>query len=406
MSKGLYASTTQTYTASIRELFETWLFQTSTALEFNQKELHLSAVPELSTVQTVDGPDDRPKKLAMGALEALPKPIQTLLKTLEEVKVDLKTYEIRQQQIANETVFVMITNLSHSLRESLQRIRTVQTELRQHVPNVFQHQGLFVEAHQLGLTTTGTSLEDLRCLYQEVLYKLFLEIQKRTSDRNVKHHNPVNAALTKKAFQYVEQSEALRNRLKALATGSLDRLYLQPIQEPEASGPKDDDTSLVYIERLQGPYEVESSLVTFLAKIRDAIRSTHEANLQTCKLYDSLLYESTVSFQMSIMNHVQTLRGLQVQCEDNQAYKDMIQADKAIQTELKFLLQTLTVDKASLDLFLRHIRKQVDIIEQTMMMEDLSKWNTSLKQWKAQIEGAFQEETILNGASKTNESGH
>jgi hypothetical protein len=55
---------------------------------------------------------------------------------------------------------------------------------------------------------------------------------------------------------------------------------------------------------------------------------------------------------------------------------------------------------------LRHIRKQVDIIEQTMMMEDLSKWNTSLKQWKAQIEGAFQEESILNGASKTNEPGH
>jgi hypothetical protein len=64
-------------------------------------------------------------------------------------------------------------------------------------------------------------------------------------------------------------------------------------------------------------------------------------------------------------------------------------ADISIQSEIKYLLETISVDRSSLDTVLKSIKSKCSQIEQQYAMERSADWIITVARWRFQLEEAF-----------------
>jgi len=340
----------------------------------------------------IDAESDRQVRLAQNSLGKLPKPLQTLLEALTELKLDITRERLRQE--ANNESIVKAA-LGSSVKYTLKALETCaqtcteaidsgignysDTQMQERIEAVLLRASEYIDTRTPETTSAWLSgLKEARRALEAKLSQVLSETTRiATSVR------PASAANIDAVSSAVEASKKLRTRLQVLAEGPLKSLFESEDQEtPER---KPEDTMAKPFNEL-----IEASKYNEIAEVLRDVRSltrSIEGIFDRIARSQSVVIDDAVSAAaLGIEGSARTLNLSQEKYVPN---ADMTVADDAIQTEIRLLLNTLTVDRGALDSVLRSIRFQCDALVFAANSESASAWNIDLMRWRFQISEAW-----------------
>lgn len=370
------------------EAVRSWLQALAAAIEVRQNTISLdtSALPARAAAPAVD---DRALKLMERSLQDLPVPMQTLLTALLELKLDMARALVRS---ALDAVAHTLANLDSAVSFAQTAMVRTSDELREmHLEAMKDVSGLCANLVAL-VPTLDTSRPDtwyasLADALRAAQADLQQAIMRRAHRRPALQQAQVASSGVAMAHEAVKASEAVRHRLRALAEGPLTSLFEPGTQTARPA--VTEEPAAAPIPETRGDDVDESALTERIQSLKQALRSLRRAIdgalADRAALEDDTLEALAAGLKHAAKSLAQPVRPA------GQLPSDMQQADTLIQKEIRFLLGTLTVDRASLDAYLRFIKARHNSVLEAAAYETSAGVRISLAAWRMQLTEAFSQ---------------
>jgi hypothetical protein len=302
-------------------------------------------------------------------ISGLPLPLQTLIIALKDLKEDIVRDKCRQISNYENKIIYNLESAVSNINCGLQKLTT---EIEHIVES--QEEDLTV-AKELG--DMGLALPSKKCEWRQylldILQKALLKecpyVTKIPVDR------PAAPSLaSSRALKAAEESKNTRERLRALAEGPLVSLFEHSLGQ-NVEGPKD----LV----MEGPLEALSDIIESQKseKIKRIIRH-FERNRRNMLSTQRDLLDASVNVVSKFIKNIKFIDHSDLVLD---VPNEMKIADSKIQTEIKFIIQTLSVNMKTLDLALKHIKQCCSNIEAQAKAESMASYCILATKWKLQI---------------------
>jgi hypothetical protein len=362
------------------EALRQWLLEVANCVESGSSELALvhANIPR----ELYEEPDERQSVLASEALKTLPMPMQTLLKALEALKKDIAIDLVKQRfnQDSAENA-VMESNAAYCSKALQACASDISLVVSQGI-SAFHDASLEASVKSLIHESQGPRCwaSELGALLRSLLEKQTLLLKETTAVKYTKRLSlPFNST---ESLQAIEQSSTLRDRLQELSSGDLTRLYKPIVQtrvdHPEQSAP------VAIIE----PKHSEAALTECI----ETIRTTRALLRRVRQALDGIVRTQAVDIddcKKTLIIGLQRTR-FETKPRHEVVPTDMATVDSALQEEIRLLLQTISVDRAALDLALRNIKTKCTIIQQSARAEASMTRAILMKRLQMQITDAFE----------------
>lgn len=321
------------------------------------------ALPTLNQVETSliseSLVDQRQALLSEQSFALLPKPVQTLLKALKDLKLDLCAYnascldnEYTVCLDAWQSAFLrMHCVLTEASNQVSQLYETITSDPDPEVQNLLHD----ISVYDSTLDTpfkdlSGAKIEDILRVLETMLNALrkrIFEAFERQESFSLKKNEPN----IKQVRQRIEESQKLRQRLESLAEGPLAKLfehkevYTEPV-----------DTSIVFVpSSAKDPDQHLKDLYARTQTLLLQYRTLFERRVRQ-KFSDIALVHASVCEKLEQEYTLFLDPSKRPQQQSNKTYEA---ADASLQQEISLMLGTLTVDRQSFMTSLRDIKDQV-----------------------------------------------
>ena len=332
--------------------------------------------------------DERLEKLASNAKSQLPMPLQTLLSALEDVKIDIAKINIKHktnyENVWQSKLETLVTYTCKSADTCTKRIQesidksfknydcSILKKKRnaitikfpcQESPNTVQ--AYYENAKQL--------LKKAQDLYEQNLLQVSEVVPVEVPD-------PSDASVVR-AEKAVKASVRVRDRLRELATGPLAELFEpEVLEEKQPLEEQAIQKKCPIVQDQKGSIEIISSLQAFLRYIHTTM---HAIRFQEESFINQSIEVCTEGISKANTKLIVEPLG---PCKVPEHFS---KGDISLQTEIKFLLETIQVDRNSLNIVLRSIKAKCLRIEQQYGMERSADWLITIARWRFQLEEAF-----------------
>lgn len=319
------------------------------------------------------------------ALKKLPRPLQTLVEALRELKVDFAV-DFERQKSNHESK--CIADLESAVEYALDALKNAHLELAE------VRRGLYAEPDAklslevclfLGQTIDASEWTSAIRKKTEVLRKKMNSDLERVSLKSPVMREDFVPRSVDRAHEAVSSSIQVRDRLKELSDGHLTSFF----ESPESA--KED---LVQETRVVSKHQMEtldtsavSAANALLRKVVSYFQTKH--NLRRILIDDTLL-----ALLHGLRARVRTLTYSPLALKSND---QMMTADTKLQSEIKYVLETLSTDQASLDQVLRSIVSACESVKALATSESMTKlavcvtrWRMSLKEAKEALEHSIE----------------
>jgi len=363
---------------NIFELVKEWLTQIKEGLATEQSTIHLKSIAGQARDESY--PDVRQSALANNAMKNMPLPLQTLLTALADLKQDIvrdkllqqANYEARVESSVESAVSTALEALRHCSSEKRDAILAGEAN---HFDAALQSEVEAIVGPSKPNEWTTKLAEALKAES-----RLLSEHCVDSNRREPLIRAPKVFASCDRAIKAVEDSKSTRLRLEALAQGPLSSLFEHPIKVETNSGQEEvtlGTQQTVVPEKTSTRYTDIKSLLRRTERMRRSILSLQHT------LIDQAVNQAEYTIQLVI--HKLLLENFQYVPD-----ADMKLADTKIQSEIKFVIQTITTDKSSLDQVLRNIRSACDAIESETSAEQTAHWIILMAKWRLQLMEAYK----------------
>jgi len=357
--------------------------------------------------------DTRLFKLAKASLETMPKPIVLLLKALYDVKVDLvheqvahaKHYEMLVQQNLDSLV-QYVHNCLRTTKQVLVKLYKDTVELSQNVDLQVQATKAltYCQAVQNNQTDTHISSQDIKS------YSLF-DLRKRLQSKHAFILNEMDAVSQKQSYALVDikepkvnTSKSLENANMALQTAEKLRKRLlqlnnsKTLQSTETYDSTDTiDTNLqeeeMPVKAISAKKNTNAQQAEAVQQCIDQIESALKSvNTVTVALLQSYSAQSSASTKLCTLRLQNASVSYKTPDMVPLVYSEsLLLADKQLQKEIHLFLETLNIDKQSLEFVLGGIKAKCAQIQHAYVQESGSQWTMKLVTWKQTLQLALQE---------------
>lgn len=362
-------------------IVKTWTKNVSDAVYVEAPSLEL---PSLSAIENRDSSyfDIGPS----WPLSGLPKPLQTLMIALKDLKEDIVRDKLRQ--ISNYE-----NKIIYNLESAVSNINNGLQKLSNEIHNIVSNQDQLLEVRKEidglggdglgGLEKAPEKISEWRQyllgLLRDSLAKETPYITKKPTERP-----EATSLASSRAIKAAEESRQTRLRLKALAEGPLKSLFEHSVG-PCESEPKD-----VTLEA-----NIEATVASLPAvnapvhsdKIKKIIRH-FERNRRIALSTQRDLLDVSVNNCSKFIKNIKFLdkKDLVITVPD-----EMKNADLKIQTEIKFIIQTLSVNMKTLDEVLKYIKQFCASIESQTKAETIASYYILATKWRLQIIDSYEQ---------------
>jgi hypothetical protein len=281
------------------------------------------------------------------SLDDLPRPLQTLLKALFELKTDITRETIRQWSNSDATT---LANFRHVVAYVCAGLASIERP----------------ESSSLEIELQIQKIKKLQSDLQESLIKSTEKkpfLSPRSQEKSIEQ-----------AHAAADSSSAWRQRLRALATGPLSSLFESPQANTESE-----------IAEPEIQNEVAPVLQEDIAsQLEDAKKELRKLRMALdAKQADFLLLRDH-----SISALIRKLKSLQVKEPVGHSTTiplDLQKADDRLQEEIKYFLGTVSVERKALDLYLKSIKANCEYLKFTAEREAYTALSVTTAEWRLQM---------------------
>lgn len=361
------------------EALRQWLLEIANCVESGSSEItfvHANVPREMC-----EEPDERQTVLATEALKSLPRPMQTLLKTLESLKVDITTELIKQRfnHDAAENA-CMESNAAFACKALQTTAKDIESIIAQGLKH-FNDPALEKAVHAILQNSTGPSewAHELSAVLRALLETQTSLLKETTSVKYTKRlSNPFDS---KGPLEAIKHSSALRQRLEELSNGSMTSLYSpKPVNSTKHQ-------ELVAPVAVIESKKSENSLTECIESIRNIRSILRRVRLSLDGIVRSQAIDIDDCKKTLIIGLQRTRFTEQERTEKVPA--EMAAVDSALQEEIRLLLQTISVDRSALDLALRNIKTKCAYLSQSARAEASMTRAILMKRLQMQLQDAF-----------------
>lgn len=354
-----------------------WLYHIKDALSTERQTISLKTIN--GPVRDDTYPDARQSALADSVIKTMPLPLQTLLSALSDLKQDIvrdscqqrANYEARVEACADAAVSATLSALQKCTSEKRDAIQKGEIASLDHA--------LQTEVHAfIGPVHVSEWVPRLT----EELRKESVVSSKRVVKDNEKEpmiRMSQTFGSCERALKAVEDSKSTRKRLEALAQGPLSSLFEHPLKVETNLPPETITTGHVQ----SVPKENESGRHS---NIKSLLRRTERTRRSILQLQHTLIDDAINQAEQTIQY---VLDSLSMPVYAYELPADMKIADSKIQGEIKFVIQTITTDRSSLDQVLRNIKTGCEAIQKENSAECTAHWIILMAKWRLQLIQAY-----------------
>lgn len=333
---------------------------------------------------------ERVVRMAEVAKLDLPRPLQTLLDALRDVKMDMAREQVRALVNLESRIAAFCESRVAFACDQLDQAAEAIREANQDVwALVLQGDPNFERAMQ----KFGPGLAPSK--WTKVLLDALHDVQTQLQTAALAERPTVLQGVRPeyesidRAHNAVANSQMTRERLVALATGPLASLFEIPDRAvTTATGHVEQPPERPRVQAAFDRSEALARQKDLQKMLRHLQRSVASARASRDVVYDDIIE----GLLWALKRATERPEASTISLEENLA--DMRTADKKLQKEIALVLQTLTVDKASLDLVLRAIKSQCLAVTQLAAKESATAWTIKLAQWARRL--AEASETYLH----------
>lgn len=322
--------------------------------------------------------EERSEKLAdtlfTESIKKLPRPLQTLLEALAELKCDYAK-DIERQK--SNHLSVCISVIDSAIKYCIDVMKHAEDEFRKIdiYDDIDEKLRLEVSLFLENEVEPSKWIPLLRKKCQTLRQQFHKEIEKTTT-KNPLTRPRIKPSSVSKAESAVIYSTVVRDRLKELSTGSLKAYFDEPSSD-----------SMQVHEEIEATtnHTIENADSSKVSNGHSLLRKTLQffyAKVQIKKiLIDDILLSSIHSMRS-------VARNLQYQQSAIEQDQDMKNADSKLQNEIKYLLQTLSSDQVALDQVLRSIVKKTEYISIISEKESYTQLSLCVTRWRLSLTDA------------------
>ena len=319
------------------------------------------------------------------ALKKLPRPLQTLVEALRDLKID---FAVDQERQSSNHESVCIAHLESVVEYAIDSMKHAHAELSNVRDGLYADvdSKLSLEVHLfLGLSIEPSEwISAIRKKTEALRTKMNADLERVSQKSPILREDLAHKSVDR-AHAAVTSSMNVRSRLKELSDGQLTSFF----EEPEAAPIEyAEDHKIVAAHKIEA---LDTSSVSganaLLRKVVAYFQMRH--NLRRVLIDDTLL-----ALLHGLRARIRNLNYGPLAIKPNDL---MVSADAKLQGEIKYVLETLSTDRASLDQVLRSIVNACDSVKSLAKTESMTKlalcvtrWRISLKESKESLEKAVE----------------
>lgn len=390
----------------IREVFDlakTWLKTLEASVAVESHDCNLAPLAPPARPAELDRPDERFSKLAETSMLQLPLPMQTLLKALYELKQDMCRDGVLQRQNYEARQIATIEGSITGALKTLEAYRAAVDAAKSESMKTVRKASLEAELQQ-ALDASGLQ-ERLKadpkdwwpqmqhCL-QATEAASAARLRESAASKPV-HRQTDSEARSETISQVdsaVKASQATRERLIKLAQGPLASLFETPAAlESKASVKMPSDSVAIGGPAPIGPTDSDAELGMVRAesveKVKSLMRRIQRLYREAFDSQRDFIDSARISAEDGLRALRRALR-LEEPLTASVA-PDLARADRSLQSEIALIMKTLTVERQSLDMVLRHIKATCKVIQDEASAESVLMWAVKAASWRMQLEEAY-----------------
>jgi hypothetical protein len=315
----------------------------------------------------------------------MPLPLQTLLVALSDLKQDIvrdKCNQMANHEATSEATIETVVSIT------LKSLSVCHSEKAEAIALGYANnadKNLEAEIQAI-VGPTSDSSEWVPKLTDALRKEGLLASQKVLKDHEKEPivREPKQFASCDRALQAVEDSKTTRKRLEQLAQGPLSSLFEHPVKiESNKKGLEDVMRGPLQIQ----PMKIEDNNKRY-DEVKALLRRTERLRRSILQiqhtLIDQAIHQAEATIDMALCK-------LSVGPFHYMLPDDMRIADLKIQSEIKYVIQTITTDPSSLDQVLRNIKSSCVSIEKESLAESTAHWIIMMAKWRLQLTEAYKQ---------------
>jgi len=315
----------------------------------------------------------------------LPKPMETLVKILQDLKLDILREKLTQFKNVETVLFSHVETFVHYLCEMLQVLQSFIRKSQDQFDwtNASQNLNKHVDSYCRKWNVTSNDTNVLIFLQQEVnaLYvKMQTIVLQRLTKQPLLQSFPVEHVATR-TMEQVAKSEQLRKRLQDLNDGMFQSFFEVPdeLQEHE-------DTVTVDIPKTEMPVMDEDTIMLQLYDAMYVLRQYQDYRNHTLEQFRDRVREmiklTIVDMKLHRQECLKQLRAVHWTYTTPDALSAV---DTKVQREIRLMMSTLTIQKDDLHIALLNIKNNCVATETNMLYELQTLWNTRLASLRLRV---------------------
>jgi hypothetical protein len=307
------------------------------------------------------------------SLQKMPRPMQTLLHVLRELKIDISSDIVRQESNYEGREIAKIESTISFVNQVLgHTLSTIKASL-----NVYSDIDPKLECEVRSFLNQDSDPSQwiplIRKKCAELRSLMHAELEKSCTKTPVIRET-ISSQSIDRVKSAVIASTTIRSRLKELSSGHLNEFF----KEPETIE-KVEQEEMPAISVQIHEDTIDSSKVTSGHALLRKIVSLFQSRLQLQRV----LLDDTLLSSIHIMRaNLRKLVHEPLKITDN---ADMKTADTKLQAEIKLLLQTISVDRDALDQVLRSTVTACESISQNANVESMTKLSITVTRWRREL---------------------
>ena len=354
-------------------------------LEWKPGPLDLSLGPQM--VET----KERNQKFFEEALKFLPKPMQTLLEALRDLKCDMaKDREIKKENEFNlyeSKISELVAKVLQIAEAKLTATKAIVVPVSEQIKELKLNEkfALLIQKEQSVKETEWLEILEKELSIARKEYYANLENKKSYLTKTMDFSSSIE-----EASRAVSASEAMRRRLINLAQGPLSCLF-EDESGTKIVKTKDQEEPTTSLHEQASSEESKTKLECLAQRVKDLSMFIIQVRAVFQKLNSQKILDTT-HLTFEAIESIKALRNSVSEPTPQTVIENasLSKADKKIQAEVSLLLATLTVDRQSLETVLRNIKNECESIKNKYDYELAAEIYKTLKHIQATYANASQ----------------
>ena len=312
------------------------------------------------------------------SLKKLPRPLQTLVEALRDLKIDFAVDTERQKSNHESLCIAQLESVTEYALDAIKNAEAEMSAMRQSLyadvdPKLSLEVCLFL-GHSFEAAEWTNAI---RKKTEQLRLKMNSDLERVSQKSPVLREDFMPKSIDR-AHAAVTSSISVRDRLKELSEGHLTSFFEEPEVKTEDSP---EETRVVSTHR------IETLDTTTVAAANALLRKVVSYFQTKMNLRRILIDDTILALVHGLKARVRTLQYVPIDLKVNDR---MATADSKLQSEIKYILETLSTDRSSLDQVLRSIVNACDSVKASATSESMTKLAMSVTRWRVSLQESLQ----------------